>query len=482
MSQPVVNLTEVDNSLGVLPETEGQIFALIGTSSTGTVAAPATYARKKDVIADFGIGPLVEAACWYIDRYAKPVVVVRVTTATPGAMGTITNAGTGTSVVSEHSGAAPKDDYELYIKVTTGGTIGTGPIFFQWSVDGGRTLSPITALGTLNTYTLGDTGIQLDFAAGTLVTGDVITARATGPLWDTTGLGTALDAIGNWIGTWDCALVVGPCDGSAFDAVETKFAGFQAAGKPKTYFVHTRIPNAAESESTYKTALDTIFSAKSTLFGSVGAGACKVVSGVTGRQYRRPAGWVSASFAASVSEEVDIADVNLGSVPVAIRDARGNVDEHDESVNPGLDDSRFTVLRTWIDGPEGVYINRPRIMSPAGSDFYLVPHRRVMNLAERVVRAYLIRRTSVPIRVDKKTGFILEAEAREIEAGALAALGGALLAKPKASDVQFVLSRRDNLLSTKTLNSETRIIPLAYPETFNVTIGFLNPALQTIQV
>ncbi len=102
----------------------------------------------------------------------------------------------------------------------------------------------------------------------------------------------------------------------------------------------------------------------------------------------------------------------------------------------------------------------------------------MFNLGAEAIRAFLIRRLNKEVQVDKKTGFILESEALEIEAGARAAMRAVLLAKPKASDVQFVLSRVDNLLSTKTLNYQARIVPLAYPEFITGDLGFFNPALQ----
>jgi hypothetical protein len=126
----------------------------------------------------------------------------------------------------------------------------------------------------------------------------------------------------------------------------------------------------------------------------------------------------------------------------------------------------------------GVYVNRPRVFSPTGSDFQLLPHRRVLNLAHETVRAYFILRLNKPILVNKTSGFILETEALEIEAGANAQLRAVLLSKPKASDSSFVLSRTDNLLSTRVLTGDLRVVPLAYPETIQISVGFTNPALQ----
>lgn len=478
MSQPSVTITELDGALGVLPPSSGKLFALVGVSSSGTQNAPATYARVKDVTAAFGAGPLVEAAAHYIERYGKPVVLVRTGQTTAGSPGTLVTSVAGTSVVTLDT-TAPNDDYEGYFRVVTGGTVGTAGITFVWSLDGGRTLSPVTALGTANTFVFpGTGGVNIDFAAGTLIAGDYVTFRTTAPCWNSTELGTALDALGNSAASWEIVHIVGPVDATSFDTIETKIAAMAAAGKYRGWIGNCRVPNVSESESSYLTAMNTIFSAKTTTHGMLCAGACKLTSSVDGRKYTRPVSFAVAARQASVDHEVNIADVNLGTlVGVSIRDSNGNADEHDESINPGLDDARFCVLRTW-DGIPGVYVNRPRLFSSDTSDYQLMPHRRVMGICHEALRAYFIRRLNKAIRVNAQTGFILEEEALEIEAGALAAMRSVLLAKPKASGVQFALSRTDNLLSTKTLTGQARIIPLGYPEFISLDLGFVNPALQ----
>jgi hypothetical protein len=251
----------------------------------------------------------------------------------------------------------------------------------------------------------------------------------------------------------------------------------------KDWVGNTRTPNAGESEATYLSSLVGVFSARATTQGMLCAGAAKIVSGVSFRQYRRPVRMAIAIRQASVSEEIDIAAVDLGGMPgVDIRTPGGNPDAdcHDEAVNPGLDDARFATLRT-VDGIPGVYCTNPRLFSAPGSDFEFFQHRRIMNLAKFGLRLYFVRRLSKPLLVDKNTGFILETEALEIESGAKAIMRSLLRSKPKASDVDFELSRTDNLLTTKTLTGQARVTPLAYPKAINVAIGFFNPALQVLK-
>jgi hypothetical protein len=481
MTQPKVTITELDGALGVLPPSAGALFALVGVSSSGPIDTPATYARITDIVAAFGAGPLVEAAAHYIEKYGRPVVLVRTGQTTAGAAGSVTKTGTGTTTAVVTT-PTPNDDYEAYVVVIAGGEIGTAGITYQWSLDGGRTLSPVTALGTDLTITLpGAGGVVITLQdEETLVAGDTISFRTSAPRWNTTEIGTALDALRDSAVTWELAEIVGDMAGADFDAVDPKFTGMATGGRYRAWIGGFRMPAAAESEATYLAAFSTAFGAKATVHGEICAGACWMISSVSGRQYRRPVAFVVGAREASVSHEVNIADVNLGSLPgISIRDDNGNVVHHDESVNPGLDDARATVLRTW-DGIQGVYVNRPRVLSAEGSDFQLLAHRRVLNLAHAALRLYFIRRLNKPVLVDKTTGFILESEALEIESGARAAMRSVLLAKPKASGIQFALSRVDNLLSTKTLNGTARVIPLAYPEFIDLEVGFLNPALQVV--
>lgn len=483
MSLPNVILTELDGALGILPTTAGKILSVLGVSSAGTVAAPATYARVSDLTAAFGDGPGVEAAAIMIEKFGKPVQFTRTGQTTAGsypAGASVVRVGAGTSVATvDNVGTSPWDDYEFFIKIVTGGTVGTAGITLSWSLDGGRTFSPVTALGTAVDFTFpGSGGTMVEFAAGTLLANETVSFVGKAPKWNTTEIGAALDAVFASSVAWENAFIVGDLEAADIDVIDPKFTAALAVGKYRGWFANTRMPDVAESEATYLAALSAAFESKATVHGEICAAAAKTVSSVSGRRYRRPVAFTIAPFIQSVSEEVNVADVNLGSLPgVSIRDANGNPDEHDESINPGLDDARFTVLRTWA-GLQGIYVNRPRVFSAAGSDFDIFPKRRVINITHEALRIYFIRRLNKPIRVSATTGFILEAEALEIESGARAAMRSVLLAKPKASAVQFTLSRTDNILSTKTLTGQARVVPLAYPEFMDLSVGFLNPALQ----
>jgi hypothetical protein len=485
MTIPSVVVEQQDFALGVLPPSGGRLLALVGVSSSGPANVPATFGRTKELIETYGVGPLVEAACHAIERYGRSVVIVRTGQTTEGAYGTLNDDDVaGTSVVTTDATSDPLDDYDAVVEVLLGGTIGTGPISLRWSLDGGRTWSATVSLGTANTYTIPGSQVKFNFAAGTLITGDSWTVRTTAPKWNTAELTAALTALGLTAVEWEVVSIVGDLDSAGFDAVEASMATLIAAAKYRWWIGHTRKPNVAESAATYQTSIIGVFAAKSSTYGALCASAVQLTSSVSGRQYLRPVSFIAAPREAALSEEANSASLKLGAIAaVALRDANGNpvVGLHDETVWPGLDDARFYVLRTW-PRRAGVYVNQPRLFSPVGSDFQLVPHRRVMNVALDVLYDYFSLRVNEPIRINASTGFILESEAIAIETEANARLRDALLNRPKASGARCVLSRTDNLLSTSELNGEARVIPLAYPRRIVLSVGFSNPALNVVPV
>src|SRR5574340_210135 len=86
----------------------------------------------------------------------------------------------------------------------------------------------------------------------------------------------------------------------------------------------------------------------------------------------------------------------------------------DERATPGLDDARITTLTTLL-GIAGSYVTQGLTLAPQGSDFALIQNRRVLDKANRYFRIALARYQNESIRVNGKTGRILEREAAQIE-------------------------------------------------------------------
>lgn len=494
MALPDVEVEVLDGALGVMPPGSGRPMAIVGVAEKGPLNTPAAFARIDAIISNYGYGPAVEAAAYALERYGKPVVFVRSGDSEPaeipdadesvmtyGGCDELDDSGvTGTSTITIASGATCNDDYEAVVRFLSDGTIGQAGITYQWSLDGGRTWSAVTALGTANSITIPNSGgAKIDLGVGDINAGDKVSFRCVAPRWTAQELSDALKSLENTKIDWEFVEVVGPVDADAADTIDAALASMSAKGLEKWAIGHTRMPHPGESTTDYMTAMTALSGAITSRKLCVTSGATKTLSSISKRRYRRPLSFALAPRIASVSEEISVAEIDLGPLPgVQIIDKNGNPDEYDESVTPGLDDLRFTVARSH-NRIEGVYVNIPRIMAPTGSDFDRVHLVRVMNIYVETLRDYFIRRLHKPIRVSKQ-GFIVETDAVELERGAVNRAASKLLKKPKASDLRVVVSRTDNILSTRLLNVEARLTPLGYAEAIKLVIGFENPALEVV--
>jgi hypothetical protein len=483
MSVPAVNINRLDNQLGVTPPQTGDTMALVGNCSSGPLDTPGLYYRPEDIQSTFGQGPLVEAACYELEWTGRPVVLCRTATTTVGGYGTVDVTDVaGTSVVTTNAATEPYDDFEAYIEIVVGGTIGVAGITYRWSLDGGRTMSAITALGTSTNITLAG-NVRFNLAAGTLLAGDSWKCRTSAPKWNTAQLSAALTALRNSLETFQQCQIVGPVAGDAdVVAIQAAAVAFEAVGKEVAFIWNTRVPNIGESETAYKTAMDTAFGASVSKFSIPCAGGCEMQSPISQRQYLRPISMSVAARLVDVRPGQDIAEKSLGPLPgVRIVDAARNPKHHDERLFPGLDDSRFTTLRSWANSP-GAYVNNCRVLSTPGSDYQFGQHLRVINVACDIARRVLELRSSADLIVSSSTGFIVEDEASDIDTAVDHELDELLVKTRNASAAKFILNRSDNLLSTFRLKGKVRVTPLGYVKFFDVDVGFYNPALTIVEV
>lgn len=484
-----VDISLLEGALGVQPNNvQGHIAIIAGPAADGPLLTPAAFARPQDVQSNFVSGPLVEYASTVIKNTGKHCIVLRTGDTTVGAYGSVatTNAATtpGTSVVTADAAVEPYDEYEVYIKWITGGTIGVAGITYQWSLDGGRTLSATTALGTAATLTLASGNVKLDFAAGTRVAGDVTTCRTSAPAESNTDFSDAMTAIGECGMSWDFASFATPMSAAQCGTVDTWLSALWAKGIHKAARLTARGPAVGETEAQYLASLTSDFNGFLTQRMTVSAGYAEFASGVSGRLYRQPISRITTCRALSSKVKPwlnDLGQVDLGPVSndCKIRDASGNrkAGLHDEALDPGLDTLGFETLTTLQGYGLSAYVTTPKTMARVGAtDYYLWQYVAVVNRASDAAQTYLIARCRKPIYVDPKTGYITDKEARAINRGVEAAVrnavGGAVSAQ------SFAVGRTDNLLAQNAfVTGDLRIIPLAYPAGFSITLGFENPAI-----
>lgn len=483
MTLQSVDIDQVDGALGVSGDSIGDVFAVLGTATAGTVNYPVAFTSPQDIINYFGSGPLVEKACYLAG--GKPVVCVRMATVTPGSCGTIDVTGwLGTSAVTLDAAAAADYEYDVQVKVIVGGTVGSAGIVLQYSKDGGYSWSPDTALGTANTFTvLNSGGVKFDFAAGTILAGAVAKTRTVSPKEDATTAAAAQLALRLTQHQWDAFLVATPQDAAGITLWDLYLADLWGRKKHKKGIVFVRGPNIAETDADWQTALTAIRASASSIYLAVCAGYERKTSRAFAGNFRVTNALSFAKRAAGEKRptRTDLAAPSLKPIPDStLFDRVGVLVEHNEETHPGLDALHYVVCRTIESEGPGTYFEKPNIFCPNGSDFYLWQYRSVVNRVADAVQSYLVNRLRNPLQVGA-TGFLKNSEAKDIDKGGMAAIRDVVSAGPDASDYKFTVSKTDNLLAIGAVcHVSVRIVPLAYPNNFGVTLGFVNPARGTL--
>jgi hypothetical protein len=482
MSVPNASITVLDNQLGIRAPSD-KVLAIVATAAAGDIATPQAFTRVKDVVAEHTAGPLVELAAYAIERYGLRVLLTRADEGTAGGYGSITDSTGGTSVITAHTATEPYDDYDVEIDFTVGFTVGVAGGYYTYSLDGGATVSGAIAVGTGSTLTLPVGNVAIDLAAGTVSTGRSLSFRTSAPIFDATTLDDCLDALRLTQQVWTMAVVYGAITSTTLGTIDAQLEAMATAGRNRRCLAHFRRPTAGESEATYLAAFNTALAASSSTKGrvSVSAGHAVVQSSISRREYVRPACFAVAPLACSVSEEVDVAQLNYGPLPgVTIADGNGNPLHHDERINPGLDDARALTLRSW-EGRTGVWVNNPRLFSPTGSDFKYMQHGRIIDVACQIAREEVepILSSSLLPKTDG-SGQIDPLDADSIDAQVTGALGKALVGVRKARAATFAISRTDDVLTTEAISWEVRVVPLAYPKSMSGTVALVAAASSAV--
>jgi len=469
MASPAVNFKIQNGGLGNAPVSPGGTVAVIGCSSAGTAnAIMGPYSDTTKVTSDNGYGPGAELTA-ALTLAGKNPYFIKTPNTTPGASTAVTKTGAvGASVMTVSVGVA-NDRYNVIVTPVRAGTVGTDPEpGFTISLDGGATVSGEIRMPATGDYVIPNTGLTIHFTVATLGVGDVYTFTTTAPAWATGDVTTAVNALRDSTKSVGLIYLVGFADATAAGVFNTALSGYLAKKKFVRGICET--VDFSSTESAWMTTVQTNYATFTSNLLSVAAAPILYPSALTGVQHRRSVGWpyvlrlADISISKSAGEVIDGALDNVKTV------------YHDEALVPGLDSERFVTL-TSIPGLIGYYITRCNLMYSVGSDFTEMQYGRVMDEACRIVYNFFVQRLNSRVRLDPKTGFILEKDARSLESGCNAKLNQGLVQPGDASKATVTLSRVDNISTTKTLTVTAKILPVGYIQDVEVTMTFQNPAL-----
>jgi hypothetical protein len=386
-----------------------------------------------------------------------------------GTVSEVSAGGDNTGTGSITTAGSPRNEYDIGVAILSDGGLNEGT--FRLTVDGlpGKEIT-IPADGA---YVIPETGITVTFALageGTFKEGDIFTFSTTAPGATNGEVLAAVDQILEAKKAIEWIAIAGNSAAPLWAALAVKAEG-AAEIYQYLFFV---------AQARYKAGNESLDQWANALTGSERGAAASTRLQVV-------AGWIEE---ADANGQVDVRGLigtycgKLAGLPVhegpdAVRS--GSISAATALKPDGLNDGHIETLKNAgyvtarkIIGLNGIYVTSGQMMSEAGSDYDLVERRRVMDKACRQVRtAQLIYLNDVV-----KVGADGSPEGLEMfvaqSQNPLAIMKNA----GEISDGQVVIPEGQNILSTKTLRTKVRIVPLGKLSYIENEIAYSNPALE----
>jgi hypothetical protein len=498
MTIPSVEIIVADNGVNTslqLPQQNVQV--VLGCSSQGAPNVPFATTVASKLTDQFGYGPMPEAA-GLVCSAGGTVIAVQLPIITPGTAKAVQKTGTGTSVVTTtlDGTVGAFDDYFVVVQPTLGGTIATGPVQIQVSLDAGRHFGPLINLGTAATYVIPNTGIALNFAAGTLVAGDTYKFQTIAPQWNISGVQAAIAALAASVFAvqgWGSMHLVGPISAADaatvngyIDSLRTRYNFARILLSARDAAAPTAWGGSGETEAAWMTSLETAFSATDAKRIVVSGGYYNTPSSFPNAaagtpSYRRSGQWASAARRVQIQPNNSTWRVRDGSLANIVVDPTTDPGDgfiyHDEAQTPGLDAARLMSFRTWPK-KQGIFCTRDPLMSGVGSQFTLLPYGNVIDVACTI--GY---ETGVEIVGDdlltNPNGTLQSQEALKLQNGILGAINDNMTAVGMISSAVVAVDLNANVQSTGnvpvSITITQRTVIGKVTETVGLSIPFAAP-------
>lgn len=505
---PSVTIVVQDNgSSAALTVPQSSVQLVIGCAIGGTPNQVYASSSPTALQTQFIGGPLLEAA-GLIAQVGNIAVCIPTPIVTHGAATAVTATvpGGSTSVVTVtvDSTNGAWDTYYLWMRCLTGGTIGTTGIIVQVSLDAGRNWGSAIALGTATTLYLGQgtisapavggTGVQLAFAAGTMVAGDFWKLSTTAPIWNDAGLQAAFSAYFasqyaiQGVGSIH---VVGACTGGSDIAnVQTYLAAGAASFIYQRAILELRdalVPVAwggsGETEATWISALATFVSGDIAQprvcvdggYYNMPSAFANSAGGLP--SYRRPLGWAHAVRRTQTQLQRRagrVKDGPLSSIAVSpSTDPTDGFIYHDERTTPGLNAARVASALTWPKKGQGFYQCQEPLLSAPGSQFTELVIGNVLDVACDISYATGVEEVSDDLQL-QANGTLDTVALNTFQGELTTALNEAMIQTPLVSAVTAIVSATANVGQTGNIPLVVTVQPRGYVNSISETITLTN--------
>ena len=469
-------LTVRDGGIGLV-STSDLPPLVVGVTSGGVADTLYQYSDPNRLLDEQGDGPAVEMAAPIINAVGT-ILLLKTTAGTAGSNGAVTPTRVGTSTGTVTVAGSPRDGYEVIVRITKTGTLGTGK--FDYSLDDGYTFSEILTIPAGGTYVLPNTALTITFVPGGGPTffeiGDKHEFDSVAPHYTTANLGAAWTQLLLQLGTRNIEQVYFSGKNASAASAATMAAAIAThltTLETNNYYARALMDAGNDTTANILTSFAS--------FASTRVGVCYGDVDVVG--LNSFAGWGVPKRAAVnvVAERAAGADLseNLGRKESgALRGVRAI--SHDEGTNTQFSEAdKITTLRTYR-GNAGFYVTNGYLKSPSGSDFLYYDWGRVI---DRICRTTFLAQDTWLLKklrsLKDGTGHMDPRDASRVNGFVRRALKAAVLDptnvegyKGHVSGLGYAVDETNDFLATREMLSAAFAVPLVPVETIRTSVGF----------
>jgi hypothetical protein len=441
---PDVKNKILDGAMGVAGAQAAGIFAAVGVAAVPSNGI-LTFVDPADVDGKIGDAPLRDLIVSALSIAKTTVYAIALEGSAAGSLSAVTpasaNTGGGTLAVS----GSPRNEYDVSVEIVSPG--GLNGAAFRVTIDGAA--GKAITVPDNGRYAIPNTGITLIFSAEgvSFAVGDIFTFSTTAPQ---AANGEALAAIDQIL---DAKL---PIEWIAVAGISS--APLWAALAAKAVYQYLFFVAQSRHLSPGETPDQWVNALAGTERGSTASTRLQIC-----------AGWIEEADPNGQTDVRGIIGVYCGKLasldvhegPDAVK--HGSVSAATAIMPEGLNDGHIETLKNKgyvtarkIIGLNGIYITSGQMANEAGSDYDLVERRRVMDKACREIRA-----TQLP-HLNDNVGVGADGSPEGLEM--FIAHGEAplktMITNKQISDGYIIITEGQNILSTKTLRTKIRVVPL----------------------
>ncbi|GEM44829.1 DUF2586 family protein [Deinococcus cellulosilyticus] len=463
---PGVTVVKQDGGLGTLPATADGKRGIVGVCTSGTPNQIYILVDQGAVPGVLGRGPLADAV---ITQLRKAGGVVYAVPAAATVNGSITPAVGNPSSPEVTLGTTSTEALQVQVKVTKSGALGAGQ--FQYTLDGGDTWSRSYTLAA--SFAIPGRGLTITFAAGSYTVGATYKFTVTAPTASIGDLQAAAQVLVDSPYLMEFIHFAQPGDNSLWAVAAAVVE--DAFNKHKYTHSLCEAPGPGSNVDTWVTTLAGYRSSFTSKDVSVVAPWAEVVDPSGLQIERNSANWYMGRLC-SINIADNPAHVGKGSitglsvVSPFTTGTYGKASSYNNGHALALDELGYVALMKH-QGRNGLFFVEGRTMADPSSDYSTIMNVRVMNKVMTLQHQIWLDQVQGkvnPLNIEESLAYMLATSNAAFEL---------MAAREELVKATIIIPPGQDILSTRQIIVEFRVVPFAYSKEIVLKVGYENPLL-----